>query len=268
MDPDAFVANESSVRLAGFIMVFLLMACWEILSPKRRLEIPKLLRWTNNLALVALDTALIRLLFPLLAVGMATSAEQNGWGLLQMTNVPFALACFLAVIILDLAIYAQHVLFHAVPVLWRLHRMHHADLDFDVSTGVRFHPLEIVLSMGIKLMVVVVLGAPALGVLLFELWLNATALFSHSNVRLPKGLDRTLRYFIVTPDMHRIHHSVLPAETNSNFGFNLTWWDRLFNSYRVDPMQGHEQMTIGLAKFRNSAELRLDRMLVQPFRQD
>jgi sterol desaturase/sphingolipid hydroxylase (fatty acid hydroxylase superfamily) len=173
-----------------------------------------------------------------------------------------------SVIVLDLAIYLQHVLFHAVPALWRLHRMHHADLEFDVTTGLRFHPIEILLSMMIKLAVVAALGTPAVAVLIFEVLLNATSMFSHSNVRIPLGLDRVLRWFVVTPDMHRVHHSILSRETNSNFGFNVPWWDRLFGTYRPQPAAGHETMTIGIEQFRDPRELGLDRMLLQPFRGD
>ena len=169
---------------------------------------------------------------------------------------------------LDLAIYLQHVLFHAVPALWRLHRMHHADLEFDVTTGARFHPIEILLSMGIKLGVVAALGAPAIAVLIFEVLLNATSMFNHSNVRMPVWIDRVLRWIVVTPDMHRVHHSIVARETNSNFGFNLPWWDRLFGTYRDQPAAGHEAMTIGIEQFREPAEQRLDRMLTQPFRDD
>jgi sterol desaturase/sphingolipid hydroxylase (fatty acid hydroxylase superfamily) len=204
-------------------------------------------------------------LFPTAAIGVALAAEANGWGLFNNFAAPTVLALVLSVVIMDLAIYMQHVLVHAVPVLWRLHRMHHTDLDFDVTTGARFHPIEIVISMGLKLMVVGALGAPALAVLIFEVILNATAMFNHSNVRLPKGLDRLLRLIVVTPDMHRVHHSVIPKETNSNFGFNLPWWDRLFGTYIPQPQAGHEGMTIGIEQFRESRDQRLDRMLIQPF---
>jgi sterol desaturase/sphingolipid hydroxylase (fatty acid hydroxylase superfamily) len=176
------------------------------------------------------------------------------------------LAVLLSILLLDLAIYLQHVLFHAVPGLWRLHRMHHADLEFDVTTGLRFHPVEIVLSMVIKLAVVAALGAPAVAVLLFEVLLNATALFNHGTIRLPAGWDRVLRWVMVTPDMHRVHHSVIPAETNSNFGFNLPWWDRLLGTYRAQPKAGHDGMTIGIKQFRTRRDLWLDRMLLQPLR--
>ena len=173
----------------------------------------------------------------------------------------------IAVVVLDLVIYLQHVLFHAIPVLWRLHRMHHADLEFDVTTGVRFHPVEIIISMVIKIGVVAALGAPALGVLAFEVLLNATSMFSHSNVRLPQPIDRVLRWIVVTPDMHRVHHSIERRETDSNFGFNLPWWDRLFGTYRPQPEAGHEGMTLGIPQFRDPHELRLDRMLLQPLRE-
>jgi sterol desaturase/sphingolipid hydroxylase (fatty acid hydroxylase superfamily) len=167
---------------------------------------------------------------------------------------------------LDLAIYLQHVLFHAVPALWRLHRMHHTDLEFDVTTGARFHPLEIVLSMVIKIVVVGALGAPAVAVMIFEVLLNATSMFNHGNVRIVGWLDTALRTVVVTPDMHRVHHSVVPRETNSNFGFSLSWWDRLFSTYRAEPTAGHQEMIIGIEQFRDPIELRIDRMLVQPFR--
>ncbi len=241
------------------------MAVWEFSAPRRRREIPRLLRWSNNIALVVIDTILLRVTFPVLAVGAAVLAEERGWGLFHALEVPVLLAGVLGFLALDLAIYLQHVLFHAVPVLWRLHRMHHADLEFDVSTGLRFHPVEILLSMGIKLGVVAALGPPALAVLVFEVVLNATSLFNHSNVRLG-GADRIVRLFVVTPDMHRVHHSVRPSETNRNFGFNLPWWDRLFGTYTAQPRDGHEGMTIGLGEFRTRRDLWLDRMLLQPFR--
>jgi len=201
-------------------------------------------------------------------VGLALLAEARGWGLFNLAALPNWIAVAASVVLLDLAIYLQHVLFHAVPALWRLHRMHHADLAFDVSTGLRFHPVEILLSMLIKLTVIAALGAPALSVLIFEVMLNATSMFSHGNIRIPERFDRVLRWLVVTPDMHRVHHSILPRETNSNVGFNLPWWDRLFGTYRPKPAAGHEAMTIGIEQFRDWRELRLDRMLLQPFRED
>lgn len=263
---DTLIPHEATIRLSAFLGVLALMMLWELAAPCRRVEIPRLLRWSNNLALVALDAALLRLAFPVLAVGAAVWAADRGWGLFSLVPLPGWLAGILAFLFLDLAIYLQHVVFHAVPVLWRLHRMHHADLEFDATTGVRFHPVEILLSMALKLALVVALGAPPLAVLAFEVALNAAALFNHANIRLPGRLDAALRLVIVTPDMHRIHHSCDPAETNSNYGFNLPWWDRAFGTYRAAPRAGHQGMTIGLAAFRSRRELWLDRMLVQPLR--
>ena len=263
---ETILANEPMLRLAVFLGVLVAMAGWELAAPRRRQDIPRVIRWTNNLALVVVDTIILRLTFPILAVGLAQMTEARGWGLFNALDVPLWLAVPLSILLLDLAIYLQHVLFHAVPGLWRLHRMHHADLEFDVTTGLRFHPVEIVLSMVIKLAVVMALGAPALAVLLFEVLLNATALFNHANIRLPAGVDRVLRWVVVTPDMHRVHHSVIPAETNSNFGFNLPWWERLLGTYRAQPKAGHEGMTIGIKQFRTRRDLWLDRMLIQPLR--
>jgi sterol desaturase/sphingolipid hydroxylase (fatty acid hydroxylase superfamily) len=266
--PQALLAHEPFIRLGAFASILALMAVWEVFAPGRHQEIGRGRRWPSNLGLVLVDTLFVRLVFPTTAVGMALIAEARGWGLLNTTGLPAPLATIAAMILLDLVIYLQHVLFHAVPALWRLHRMHHADLEFDVSTGVRFHPIEILLSMLIKLGVVAALGTPAAGVLVFEILLNATSMFNHGNVRLPARLDRVLRWIVVTPDMHRVHHSVVPRETNSNFGFNLPWWDRLFGTYRAQPEAGHDGMTLGIAQFRDAKELRLDRMLLQPFRDD
>lgn len=258
------LANEPLLRLGLFLGVLFAMAIWEVAAPRRRREIPRLIRWSNNLGIVVIDTLLVRLTFPIVAVGLAVIAEAQGWGLFNILDAPFLFAFFLSVLALDLAIYLQHVMFHAVPALWRLHRMHHADLEFDVSTGLRFHPVEILLSMGIKLAVVVTLGPPAIAVLVFEVLLNATSMFNHSNIRIPAAIDRILRLFVVTPDMHRVHHSIHRPETNSNFGFNLPWWDRLLGTYRAQPREGHEAMTIGIEQFRTRRDLWLDRMLIQP----
>ncbi|NBN65790.1 sterol desaturase family protein [Pannonibacter tanglangensis] len=258
--------HEQTLRLGAFLGVLVLMAGWELAAPARRLEVPRLLRWSNNLALVVVDTLLVRLAFPVLAVGLALKAEAGGWGLFHALEIPVWLAVVLGVILLDLVIYLQHVLFHFVPGLWRLHRVHHADLDIDVTTGLRFHPVEILLSMGLKLAAVAALGAPALAVLLFEVLLNACAMFNHSNIRLPASVDRVLRLVLVTPDMHRVHHSVIPRETNSNFGFSLSWWDRLLGTYIAQPAEGHEGMRIGVPQFRTRRDLWLDRMLWQPLR--
>ena len=260
------VANESLLRVGAFAGILIAMALWELLAPRRRQVIPRRGRWPSNLGVVVLDTLLMRVLFPVAAVGVALLAETRGFGLLQTVEAPPWLAFVASILLLDLVIYFQHVLFHAVPALWRVHRMHHADLEFDVTTGARFHPIEIVLSMSIKLGVVAALGAPAVAVVAFEVVLNATSMFNHANVRIPARVDAVLRWMLVTPDMHRVHHSVVPRETDSNFGFNLPWWDRVFGTYRVQPAAGHEGMTIGIEQFRDPSELRLDRMLVQPFR--
>jgi len=262
---DAVFSYEPYIRLAAFGGVFAAMAIWEFIGPRREQTIGRGWRWPSNLGVVAVNTLLVRILFPITAVGLALLAEARGFGLFNAVALPTWVAVVASVVILDFAIYLQHVLFHAVPALWRLHRMHHADLEFDVSTGLRFHPVEILLSMVIKFAVVAALGAPALAVLIFEVLLNATSMFNHGNVRIPLGLDRVLRWLVVTPDMHRVHHSILSRETNSNFGFNLPWWDRLFGTYRAQPAAGHEAMTIGIEQFRDARELGLDRMLVQPF---
>ncbi len=263
---DAAFASEPYVRFGAFLGVLVVMMLWEAFTPRRRLGVGRLLRWPSNLGIVALDTILVRLLAPILPVSLALLCASEGWGLLNAYAVPPPLATAIGVVALDLAIYLQHVMFHAVPALWRLHRMHHADLDFDVTTGIRFHPIEILLSIAIKLAIIAALGPPALAVVIFEVLLNATSMFNHGNVTMPASLDRILRLFVVTPDMHRVHHSILPNETNSNFGFNLPWWDRLFGTYRPQPQAGHGDMTIGLTQFRDSGELRLDRMLLQPWR--
>jgi sterol desaturase/sphingolipid hydroxylase (fatty acid hydroxylase superfamily) len=258
--------HEPAIRLTGFLGVFAIMAAWEILAPRRRLQQSKASRWLNNIGLVIFNTALLRLVFPLAAVGVANEAQLLGWGLFNTVQVPAWLAIATSVILLDAAIYLQHVMFHALPVFWRLHRVHHADLDFDVTTGARFHPIEILLSMLIKFAVILLLGPPLVAVVLFEVLLNATAMFNHSNVRLPEALDRWLRWLIVTPDMHRVHHSHLDFETNSNFGFNLALWDRLFGTYRAQPQEGHTGMVIGIDTFRDPAQcVRLRGMLGMPF---
>jgi sterol desaturase/sphingolipid hydroxylase (fatty acid hydroxylase superfamily) len=261
-----FLAHEPLVRLGCSIAVFAAMALWEWLAPRRSQAIKRRTRWPNNLGISVLNTVVLRIIFPTAGVGMAIFAAAHGWGVLNAVNPPLWIAVLLSILLLDLAIYAQHAAFHTVPLLWRLHRMHHADLEFDVSTGLRFHPIEIILSMVIKLAVISALGAPALGVLIFEVLLNATSMFNHGNVRLGTAADRTLRWAVVTPEMHRVHHSIVRRETDSNYGFNLPWWDRLFGTYRAQPAAGHEAMTIGIPQFRDPAELRLDRLLLQPFR--
>ena len=257
---------EVPLRLSFFIGVLILMAVWELLAPRRRLSVRKSPRWFSNLGLVMLNALLLRLMVPVGLTGVALFIQSRAWGLLNIVVLPAWLSIALSVIALDLAVYSQHVMFHAVPLLWRLHMVHHADLDFDVSTGLRFHTIEILLSFGIKAAAVILLGAPATAVLIFEILLNATSMFNHSNIRLPLWLDRLLRLVVVTPDMHRVHHSVVRRETNSNFGFNLPWWDFVLGTYRDQPAQGHEQMTIGLKQFRDETITdRLPRMLFLPF---
>ena len=260
------LGGETAVRLAFFFGVLAAMAAWEVVAPRRALSQSKAVRWYSNLGVVALNALVLRAVLPMAPLAVAGLAAERGWGVLNLVETPPWLAVVLALVVLDFAIYLQHVLFHAVPALWRLHRMHHADLDFDVSTGLRFHPIEILLSALIKMAVVVLVGAPALAVLAFEVVLNATSMFNHGNVRLPAALDRRLRWLVVTPDMHRVHHSIAAEETNSNFGFSLPWWDRLLGTYRAQPAAGHPGMTIGIEMFRDPGALHLHRMLVQPFR--
>jgi sterol desaturase/sphingolipid hydroxylase (fatty acid hydroxylase superfamily) len=257
--------NETVIRLSFFFASFALMAVWELVSPRRTLTTSKTVRWVSNLGITFLNPVVVRIAAPLLPVGMALLAQKNGWGLLNNVILPYWLEVAVALIVLDLVIYLQHVMFHTVPVFWRLHMMHHADLDFDVTTGLRFHPIEMILSMGIKLSTVALLGPPALAVLIFEILLNGTSMFNHGNIRLPNIIDRTLRLFVVTPDMHRVHHSVTIRETNSNFGFNFPWWDRLLGTYRDQPAAGHEGMTIGLSQFRDPRRLTLLWLLALPF---
>lgn len=259
---------EIAVRVGCYAAVFAAMALWEWSAPRRRLTVGRRLRWPGNLGILAIDIVAVRLLVPTAAVGVALIAAAHGWGLFNMLGLPAWAAIPVGVIVLDLVIYTQHVVFHHVPLLWRLHRMHHADLDIDVTTGVRFHPLEILLSLAIKMAAVVVLGVPAPAVLIFEVLLNATSMFNHSNVVLPPRLDLVARWIVVTPQMHQVHHSIERAETDSNFGFNLPWWDRLFGTYRAQPAAGEQGMTIGLPIFRDGAELGIVRLLTQPFRKD
>ena len=265
---EQILAMEPFIRFGALLSVLAIMAAWEVLAPRRALTVGKTWRWLNNGGIIITGTVLTRLVFPAGLVGLGLFVEAQGWGLLQLLDLPLWMVVLIAVVVLDFTVWAQHVLFHAVPALWRLHRMHHADLDFDLTTGLRFHPVELLLSFGIKATVVVAIGAPALAVLVFELILSSLALFNHSNARLAPAVDRVLRWFIVTPDFHRVHHSWYPQETNSNFGFNLSLWDRLLGTYRAQPRDGHEGMTIGLEQFRDPSWERLDRMLWQPFISD
>jgi sterol desaturase/sphingolipid hydroxylase (fatty acid hydroxylase superfamily) len=268
MDINQFVmANEKVIRMGFFFGILAVMALWEVLAPRRALTVSKAVRWGNNLGLVFFNSFLLRLLFPAAAVGMAAFAGGQGWGIFNYYQAPLWLAVVVSVMAMDFIIYLQHVMVHAVPALWRLHRMHHADLDFDVTTGARFHPFEIVLSMLIKFATILVLGPPIVAVVIFEVLLNATAMFNHGNVRLPLGLDRALRWIVVTPDMHRVHHSVEDDEANSNFGFNLPWWDRLLGTYRDQPRAGHEAMNIGIHKYRTTKDVSwFPGMMLLPFK--
>lgn len=258
--------NEVPIRLAFFFGIFAVMALWEVLAPRRALTVSKAVRWANNLGLVFLNSLVLRLIFPMAAVGVAVFAAEHGWGLLNYFEMPFVLAVVLSIVALDFIIYLQHVLVHAVPALWRLHRVHHADLDYDVTTGARFHTLEIILSMLIKFATIIVIGPPVVAVVIFEVVLNAMAMFNHSNVRMPLGLDRFIRLFVVTPDMHRVHHSVEDNEANSNYGFNLSIWDRLFGTYIDQPREGHINMSIGIHGYRDPKQVnQLPGMLALPF---
>ena len=266
MTPTTLASSEPLLRLGAFLAVFALMALWEFAAPRRGRALPRGARWPGNLALLAVDVALLRVVAPGAAIAVALAGEARGWGLLQALDAPAWLAIPAAFVLLDAAIYFQHVAFHAVPALWRLHRVHHADLDLDVTSGTRFHPVEILLSTGIKCAAVAAIGAPAIAVLAFEIALNATSMFNHANVRIGERAERWLRRFVVTPDMHRVHHSIEYDESSSNFGFNLPWWDRLLGTYRAQPRAGHEAMTLGVDAFREAGDSRLDRLLLQPLR--
>ncbi len=257
--------NEALVRLGFFFGMLIIVAVWETLAPRRVLTTSKPVRWFSNLGIVVIDTLMVRILFSILAIDIAFKAQESGWGLLNYLDLPFGVSIIVGVLLLDMIIYLQHVMFHAVPILWRLHMMHHADMDYDVTTGLRFHPVEIIISMFIKMGSVAALGASPLTVILFEIVLNATAMFNHGNIKLPLHIDKVLRFLVVTPDMHRVHHSVTIRETNSNFGFNFPWWDRLMGTYRDQPAAGHEGMTIGLSQFRDPKKNILHWMLALPF---
>ena len=258
---------EIAWRLGAYCAVFAILAGWEVLGPRRSLRVGRKPRWPSNLGILVVDAVLVRLLIPVAAVSAALFAERHGMGLFHILGLPFWLRALLGFVLLDLVIYGQHFAFHHIPMLWRLHRMHHTDLDVDVTTGVRFHPFEILISMLIKIAVVLVAGIPPLAVLVFEIVLNATSMFNHANVSLAPWLDRVIRWLVVTPDMHRVHHSILRDETDSNFGFNLPWWDYIFGTYRAEPRAGHVDATLGLPIFRDIRETRLDNLLTQPFRE-
>jgi sterol desaturase/sphingolipid hydroxylase (fatty acid hydroxylase superfamily) len=256
--------NQFVVRLSALLIIVFMVASWEIIKPRRPLSISKRLRWTNNWLISVLNSLVLFLLFPILAVDVAILAEEGDWGLFNVLEVPALVSIPLFIVAFDFAIYWQHRLYHWVPLLWRLHRMHHADPDFDVSTGIRFHPVSIVFSMLIKMSVVALLGPPALAVLISEVLLNVTSMFNHGNVAIPPRVEKLLRQVLVTPDMHRVHHSAMAEETNRNFGFNFPWWDRLFGSYRDQPGGGHVAMEIGQRGFQNAGDQLLHRLLLHP----
>jgi sterol desaturase/sphingolipid hydroxylase (fatty acid hydroxylase superfamily) len=259
------IIHEIPIRLVSFAAIFLCMFFFELLSPRRNLTTSKMLRWFSNLSIHILNTAMIRGLAPVIPITVAVLATARGWGLINLYHLPPWSAIIIGAVSLDLVIYLQHVAFHTLPMCWRLHMVHHTDLDIDMTTGVRFHPVEIVLSMFIKIAAIVALGAPPLAVLIFEVVLNGGSIFTHSNVYIPGPLDKALRVFFVTPDMHRVHHSVIMRETNTNFGFNLSWWDRIMGTYQDQPSAGHEGMTIGLGYFRDEKKLLLLSLLILPF---
>lgn len=266
MSPDEWILeNNVWIRIGAFVACLVLLAACERFAPRRKLHYKKSLRWFSNIGIGALNIAIIRLIFPLMAIDAALVTEAKGWGILNYFDISYGLSVLVGFLILDLSIYFQHVLFHAIPLFWRFHRVHHVDLDFDVSTGQRFHPIEITVSMAIKISLVVAFGIKPLAVLFFEIILNATSLFTHSNWSIHPLIDRALRWFLVTPDMHRIHHSVYVKETDSNFGFNLSLWDRIFGTYRKKPKDGHKEMVIGLKEFKEEKYLKIDWMLFIPF---
>jgi len=260
------IINGNTLRASAFIGLLIVLAISEYYKPKRALTTSKWHRWGNNLGIVLINNLVLKIFVPFVAIDAALFIEQQQWGLLSLTSVNKTIMIIMSIMILDAAIYFQHKVFHHVPILWRLHRMHHSDLDIDVTTAIRFHPIEIILSMFIKVAVIIVLGLPVIAVVLFELLLNLTAMFNHSNIRLPSKVDRFIRTVLVTPDMHRIHHSIDGQETNNNFGFCLPWWDHLFGSYQAQPKLGHQQMQIGLPYFRDPKECQVQNMLTQPFR--
>jgi len=257
--------NELLIRLGFFFGILILMFLWEVIAPRRTLTTSKITRWFSNLCLVLIDSIVVRLIFPTALVGIAFLAQQRGWGIFNQFEMPSLLKITLSVLILDLAIYLQHIMFHSIPLFWRLHMVHHSDMDIDVTTGIRFHPIEIVLSMGIKMIAAILIGPPPIAVVVFEVLLNGTSMFNHGNVRYSQNIDSFLRLLVVTPEMHRVHHSTIRWETNSNLGFNFPWWDRLFGTYRDQPAKGHLEMSIGLDQFKEPNKLTLPWLIVLPF---
>ena len=257
--------NETVIRMSVFATIFVLMAILEALFSRKTRTQTRLRRWTTNWVLVVGNSAIMNVVLPVLAVEMAVIAAQNGWGLFNLIDAPVWLEIVLAILALDCLVYAQHVATHKIPILWRLHKVHHADRDIDVTTGARFHPVEIILSMLFKLACVIALGPAVAAVILFEVILNAAAMFNHSNVRLPLSVDRIVRTFLITPDVHRVHHSIHQKETDSNYGFFLSIWDQLFGTYTAQPQDGHDDMIIGLSEYQSDKPGHLLWSLTVPF---
>ncbi len=257
--------NESGIRLGAFLGLFALFALTEYFTPRRKLTMLKSNRWFTNIIIVILDGLVVRILFPAAAVGVALWASARGWGLFNLIDAPLWIAVLVSIVVLDFAVWWSHLLSHKIPILWRIHRMHHSDRDFDVTTAIRFHPIEIVVSMVWKVLWVIALGAPAVGVIMFEILLNGLALFNHSNTKLPLKLDAIIRTLIVTPDMHRVHHSTIVRETDSNYGFNLSIWDRIFSTYNDQPELGHDKMIIGIDEWQDENPTKLGWTLSVPF---
>jgi len=257
--------QELFIRIFTFVLILLTMLAWERLAPRRKPVMQTLLRRGNNLLLVLFNILLVRFMLPLTAAGVAELCLYQDWGLLNKYSIDLPLAVIISLIAFDFFLYVQHVLLHKIPSLWCLHRVHHIDQDVDVTTGLRLHPFEVALSTLVRILVVLVLGAPAVAVMLFEVTLNSVTMFNHGNISISPFLDRWLRWIIVTPDMHRVHHSINLDERDSNYGFNLSWWDRLFGTYRPQPRDGHQQMRVGLSEFSGKITVNLMWLLFNPF---
>ena len=260
-----FISPETLVRLGFFTAIFIAIALSEKVAPRRILLKSKFKRWISNFGMQIIDVAVLRFIFPIFPFGVAVICVQRGWGLLNYYHTIQPLALFIGILVLDFIIYLQHRVFHIAPVFWRVHMVHHTDQDIDVSTAVRFHPLEIILSLLIKFTAVAAIGAPPLSVLIFEVMLNGASMFNHGNIKIPLYIDRVIRMVLVTPDMHRVHHSVITRETNSNYGFSFSWWDRLLGTYKAQPQEGYDKMKIGLNGYHDDRSLKLSALLTMPF---
>ena len=265
---ELLLEHSDQTRLISFFSILVLMAVLEFFLPKRDVPADRKVRWSSNIGIVILDALIARIVLPTTTIAVALYAEKVNFGLFNLTNTSQYFSVIFSLLTLDALIYFQHVIFHKVPLLWRFHRMHHSDTHIDVTTGIRFHPVEIILSLLIKFAAVIILGIPAFAIILFEIILNVTAMITHSNLKIPVNIDKYIRKVFVTPDMHRIHHSVHRFETDSNYGFNLSVWDRLFNTYNDQPVDSHEKMLIGIHEFRDKRNQFIDKLLTQPFRTD